>query len=144
MARPTNPESSSGQDADDQIEQATEIAGVEREEEYKVGDKHPPKEHQFKPGNQVGKGRRNGFHLKPLLKKKLSQFVPGDKQVRTYAEVLVETEILRAIKKGGDSARRVWEYIEGKAEQPIDATFDGLMKVIVEYADSQGHDPEAA
>ena len=118
-----------------------ETSGIKRDS---VGYKQPPKEHQFKPGNKAAKHRRNGFHLKPLLRRKLAELVQGDSKARTYAEVLVETEVLRAIKKGGDSARRVWEYIEGKAEQPVDATVDGLVKIIVEYANSEGETSETS
>jgi len=80
----------------------------------------PGNQRRFSNGNKAATHKRNGYHLKPLLKRILAEIVAEDKEKRTAAELFVRMELQRAIKKGGDSAKRIWEYVEGKPEQPGD------------------------
>jgi hypothetical protein len=108
----------------EEVEDSKEIAGISRE----IGYGKPPPEHKFSTENQPkNRGKRNGFHLRPLLKKKLASVEPGDE--RSCAEKFIDAEYERAVKVGGDSAKRVWEYVEGKPEQPITGADGGELVI---------------
>ena len=99
---------------------AEESTGTERESGYCK----PPVDKQFKPGNKAAVKRRNGFHLKPLLKKLLKE-VATDKNGRpradgkTYAELLVQSTMLNAMKGNSTAIKEIWDRIEGKVPQAI-------------------------
>jgi len=89
-----------------------------------IGKGNPPEEYRFSSTNQPKtRGKRNGYHLKPILKKLLAEV--DEKDGLSYAEKFIRSEVVRAVTKGGDSARRVWEYIEGKPEQALELTGKG-------------------
>lgn len=83
--------------------------------EYAVGDKRPPVEHQFKPGNQAAKG-----HGRPKDLKQLREFIQAkgfeDSTVRpghTKLEVLVDAMYLS--RNSGDR-KEILRYGWGEPE----------------------------
>jgi hypothetical protein len=79
----------------------------------------------FAPGNDSsGRGQpRVTFSLKRLVREKLEEIEPRNK--KTYAELLVNQVIKKAIVKGDDtSIRLIFNYLEGMPKQTLEGNVD--------------------
>lgn len=93
--------------------------------DYDVGYAKPPKEHQFKAGNKLGKGRQKGAKgLKTIVKEAMSQKVPaklGGKAVKLSKLELtvhqIATKSSQGDLKAADKALALYERY-GPQDEP--------------------------
>jgi len=97
------------------LEGASLISGEDRP----VGPGNPPKDTRFKPGNRASVGRRNGFHLKAILKRMLAE-PATDGSGKTKAEQLVQATVDHAVAGHGIAMKEIWNRIEGMQEKNPD------------------------
>lgn len=77
----------------------------------------------FKPGQSGNpSGRPKTKPLTDAYKKVLAKLVPGDKEGRTYADLIAEQTVKQAIKGNIRAAQEVTDRCEGKAMQGIELT----------------------
>jgi len=95
--------------------------------------KYRGKKTRWKPGQSGNpKGRpKKRDSLVSLLKEVLEKEYLADKKGRTWAEVLTDQLLLKAVKGDMIAQRIIWEYVEGKPKQEIEIPSD--IKIHVNY-----------
>ena len=114
-----------------------------------INGQEPPPEYRFKPGNKAAQGRRNGFHLTPILKRLAREVNPKDKQGRTNAELLAEATLLHAMKGNSTAMKEAWERLDGKIKEEsenkthltVTYTNDWRNNTADANADTEKHEP---
>jgi len=81
-------------------------------------------------GNPKGRPKKRDS-LVSLLKEVLEEEYLTDKKGRTWAEVLTEQLLLKAVKGDMGAQRLVWEYVEGKPKQETEIPSE--IKINVNY-----------
>jgi len=86
----------------------------------KVPDSLKP--YAWKPGQSGNpKGRTpKALTLTPRLIERLDEVCPGDKQGRTWGEVVIEATLVHAAKGNTGALRELWNRIDGMPAQTID------------------------
>lgn len=96
------------------------------------------------PGNQLAKGRRNGWNLIHEFKKALAELERSDKEGRTRAQLLAQSTILRAIKGDTHARRDLLEYLHGRPTPTVEVETAGGTKTFeVKLSLEEVGEPEA-
>lgn len=68
-------------------------------------------------GNPAGKPK-GALSLTAMLRAKLQEIPPGEER-KTYADLLIESTVVAAVKSDAQARKLAWEYIEGQARQHV-------------------------
>jgi hypothetical protein len=86
--------------------------------------RHPNSRSNLRPftvGNQPKRrGKRAPVSLKAILRRRLKETCSADKELRVWAEVIVERTMLLAAKGNAVALREVWDRIDGKAKDQVE------------------------
>lgn len=118
----------------------------DNEEEYKVGYKKPPKEHQFKPkqsGNKRGRprGAKNKVNLGESLNKSLLErrqvTINGKKVSLKKSEIIAMAQIERAMKGDIKSAQFIFKVLEDYKSKDKNNDAPGVLIVYDDILDDK-------
>lgn len=85
-----------------------------------VGRGSPPVATRFKPGQSGNpKGRPKSITLSEAYRRELAKVDPNDPERRSFAEVLAEQMIIKAMSGDVSALRELGDRTEGKARQSI-------------------------
>lgn len=89
----------------------------------------------WKPGQSGNpKGKKPGtLSVTTILKKKLKEAAPKDKEGRKYINLLAESLILNAMKGNGTAIKEVLNRVDGIVKDELDISGD--VTLTVKYAD---------
>lgn len=76
-------------------------------------------EAQFKPGKSGNPGGRPKGVLTAKLDKQLLRVVPNDPHRRSYAQLLIESMVKRAISRSDVLVKEIFDRMEGKLALPV-------------------------
>jgi hypothetical protein len=84
------------------------------------------------------KGRpRKEYCLTSMIKSELDKIPPGEKQGRTWMELIV-LAILKSVLKGNPAViKEVWERLEGKVSQPLEHNVEGSKPLKIEVVSKE-------
>jgi hypothetical protein len=109
------------------------------------GDVDPSigKRTQFQPGQSGNPGGRPKRPLTDAYDEQLSRVKERDPQKRTYAELIADAQIKKALKGNTMAAKEIADRTEGKARQAVDVAFEipSDFHLTVKFVDSDenGH-----
>ncbi len=96
----------------------------DEEPEYEVGYKKPPRQHQFKKGNQAAAGKRGPRHtqgimalIRKIMKEKVAATVDGKRVRMTRQEALLRNMIYDSKKSNKDTLRLMQLMMESPEGQ---------------------------
>jgi Family of unknown function (DUF5681) len=75
---------------------------------------------QFRTGESGNPGGRPRQSVSEAYRAQLSQSKKGDRQKRTYAELIADAQIRKALRGDTMAAKEVTDRVEGKARQAVD------------------------
>jgi hypothetical protein len=75
--------------------------------------------------------------LAVLLQKEIEKICPGDKQGRTWKELIVIATMTLAMKGNATALKEIWERMEGKVTQPVSGPDGGPVQL--EYVNDWRH-----
>jgi hypothetical protein len=84
---------------------------------------------QFRPGRSGNPSGRPRKLLTEAYEAILGRKYPGDRQKRTYAQVIAEGQVLAAIYGKTDAAREIADRVEGKVPLPLMTQKDSPLEI---------------
>jgi len=115
------------------------------DEHAKKQELHPAMlPHRWQKGQSGNPGGRakGSLSLKNELAKQLKQICPGDREKRKNFQVLIQAEILRALKGDKEARKLIWDRIEGLPDAQVNLNAQGEFTVVL--TSRNGDRPEGA